>query len=91
MVVIDLPLILGCIILPILTAVSGLWKAKETGEKIDWVIFIKTIIIGIVTAGLITQVEADFIIAIASTEIVTVVLDWLFNAILNKTARTAPI
>lgn len=85
---IDLALILSCIILPIITAVSGLWKAKEKGEKIDYVIFIKTIVIGIVTAGLITQVEADFIIAIASTEIVTVVLDWLVNAILNKTART---
>lgn len=73
-----------------LTAISGLWQAKEKGEKINWLIFVKTIVIGVVTAGLITQVEADFIVAIASTEIVTVALDWLFNAILNKTARTTP-
>lgn len=86
----DLALILGCIILPVLTAISGLWQAKEKGEKINWVIFIKTIVIGVIAAGLITQVEGDFIIAIASTEIVTVALDWLFNAILNKTARTTP-
>lgn len=86
----DLALILGCIILPVLTAVSGLWKARQLGQKIDWVIFIKTIVIGVIAAGLITQVEADFIVAIASTEIVTVALDWLVNAILNKTARTAP-
>lgn len=86
----DLVLILGCLVLPILTAISGLWKARQLGQKIDWVIFVKTIIIGIVATGVITQVEGDFIVAIASTEIVTVALDWLLNAILNKTARTAP-
>lgn len=85
----DIALILGCLVLPILTAVSGLWKAKQNNEKIDWVIFVKTIILGVIATGVITQVEGDFIIAIASTEIVTVALDWLFNAILNKTARTA--
>lgn len=86
---VDITLILLCIIFPVLTAISGLWKAKEKGEKIDWLIFIKTIVIGVVAAGLITQETADALIAISSTEIVTVALDWLFNAILNKTARTA--
>lgn len=86
----DLALILGCIILPVLTAVSGVWVAKQKGEIVNWAIFVKTIIIGVIAAGLITQVEGDFIVAIASTEIVTVVFDWLVNAIINKTARTAP-
>lgn len=86
----DLALILGCIILPILTAVSGAWQAKQKGETINWAIFVKTIIIGVITAGLITQVEGDLIVAIASTEIVTVALDWVVNAIVNKTAKTTP-
>lgn len=85
----DLALILGCIILPILTVVSGAWQAKQRREQVNWVIFVKTIIIGVVAAGFVTQVEADLIVAIASTEIITVALDWVFNAILNKTARTA--
>lgn len=86
----DLVLILECIILPILTAIGGVWQATQKGEKINWAIFVKTIIIGIIAAGLITQVEGDLIVAVASTEIVTVVLDQIVNAILNKTARTAP-
>lgn len=90
MVPIDVTLILACIILPIVTALSGLWQAKQKGEKVNWVIFIKTIIIGVVAAGFITQVQGDLIVSIASTEVVTYVLDQLLNAILNKTARTAP-
>ncbi len=85
---IDITLILICIILPIITAISGAWKAKQQGEKINWAIFTKTIIIGFITAGFITQATGDAIIAVMSTEIFTYVLDQLVNAVINKTAKT---
>jgi hypothetical protein len=85
----DFNTILISILLPILYAVSGAWEAQQVGEKIDWVIFGKTIFLGLVSAGILSQATADGLIQILGTAIVTKFLDKLANAILNKVARTS--
>jgi len=85
----DITSLLVCIVLPIITAISGLWQAKQKGEIINWPIFAKTIVIGVVAAGFITSTQADLVVALVSTEVVTYALDQLVNAIVNKVERTA--
>lgn len=71
--------------LPILIfAVGGLWDAINKGEKVNWPSFIKTLVVGLVTAGIISMQTGDLINEVAATTAVTLVLDKLLNALLRK-------
>lgn len=84
---IDLTFILK-IALPVITAVSGLWEAKQAGETISYPLFIKTLFVGFVTAGLISQTNVDLLTQIATVQLVTLALDKGLNALMNKFKRT---
>ena len=54
--------------LPIaLYALGGLWDAVNKGEKVNWPSFIKTLVVGLVTAGAISTQTADIINELAAT------------------------
>jgi hypothetical protein len=88
-VTIDVNVFLLCIVLPILIALSGARQAQQKGEKVDWLIFSKTILLGLVTAGALNVATSEALLAILGTPIITEILDGVFNALLNKTQRTA--
>lgn len=85
---INFELLLIAVALPVLTAISGLIKARNAGEKLSWPIFTKTIVIGLVSAQLLSAQVADTFVLIAGTEVVTIVADNAVNALINKPKRT---
>lgn len=77
--------------LPILLyAVAGAWDGANKGEKVDYMTFAKTLIVGGVTAGLISQSNADLLTQVASSAVVGAFVDKLLNAVINKFERTVP-
>jgi len=62
-------------------ALAGLIDAVEKREKVNWPLFLKTIIIAALNAGLITQATADMMAELSATTAVTYVLDKLLNAL----------
>lgn len=68
----------------LLYSVAGVWDAKNKGEKIDWKIFGKTLIIGALSAGLISTTQAGTLEAFVSSGFVTYLLDKLVNSIIHK-------
>ena len=88
MISLDINVLLLSIVFPIVYAVSGAWEAQQAGEKIDWVIFSKTIFTGFIAAGLLQQATADALILIVGTAVITKILDKAINALLNKVQRT---
>ena len=71
--------------LPIaLYALGGLWDAVNKGEKVNWPSFIKTLVVGLVTAGAISTQTADIINELAATTAVSLTLDKLLNSIMKK-------
>ncbi len=71
-------------------AIGGLWDAYNKKEQISWILFIKTIVTGLVTAGLITMGTSDMVEQLSATTIITVVLDKLWNAVLKKDPAPPP-
>lgn len=64
-------------------AVAELLKALKAGEKVRWLELVKTIAISAVTAGLITQSNADMLIQLAGTTVFSTLMDRIVNAILE--------
>lgn len=83
--------VLGSLVLPMLVALTGLKKAIDLEERIDWVIFFKTILIGLVTGGVISAASSGVLLAIFSTGLITWILDSAVNALINKTERTKKV
>lgn len=73
----------------VLIAVAGIWTAYNKGEKIDAPIFLKTLIVGALTAGLITATQAAELSQFAASTVVTGLIDSIVNAMMNKHKRTA--
>lgn len=67
----------------VLYALAGLLDAIRNKEKVQWALFWKTIIIGVVTAGLITQQSGDMLVAFVSTGFITYICDKILNAVLR--------
>jgi hypothetical protein len=84
---IPIDVLLG-IILAVSIAVSGVQDAMNKGEKVDWLLFWKTIVLAIVSGGLLEAARADVLIQILGTPVLTKLFDKLLNAILNKWKRT---
>ena len=68
----------------LLYALGGIIDARNKQEKISVPIFLKTLIIGALSAGLIGQTQADALTQLASTTVVTYIFDKLINALLRK-------
>ncbi len=75
---------------PILYAAGRLLDARNKGELVSWPIFVKTIVASFVTAGLVTQADADIWSAVATSSIVTLAIDALINGLVDKFGRTQP-
>jgi hypothetical protein len=72
------------IVLPVLYAVGGLLDAVKKGEAVRWSEFAKTIVVGLVAAGLISTQTADMIVEVVATQAFTYVADKILNAIIRK-------
>ena len=72
-----------------LYAIAGLIDAHNKGEKINYALFIKTILVGLVSAGLVSSQTADQVTAIASSTIFTIIIDQFVNSLWRK-ARPPP-
>ena len=68
----------------LLYAIGGIIDARNKSEKIRIPVFLKTLIIGALSAGLIGQTQADLLTQLASTTIVTYIFDKLINALMKK-------
>ena len=68
----------------LLYAIGGIIDAHNKAEKIRPGVFIKTLIIGALSAGVISQTQADALTQLASTTVVTYILDKLVNALIRK-------
>jgi hypothetical protein len=84
---IPVDIVLG-IVLAISIAVSGIQDAINKGEKVDWLIFWKTIVLSFGAAGLLAAARAELLIQILGTPVLTKLFDKFLNAILNKYGRT---
>ena len=69
---------------PILYAIGGLVDAHNKKEAINWLIFTKTILIGAVGCGIITQATMDLVLSPTAVMLWTYVFDKLFNALAKK-------
>lgn len=68
----------------LLYAVAGLLDARKKGETINWPLFVKTLVIGAVGAGLMSQNTGDLVIAVSGSTAFTLIVDPLTNAIFRK-------
>ena len=68
----------------LLYAIAGLVSGHNNGEKINYALFIKTVVVGLVSAGFVSSQTADQITAIASSTIFTVIIDQLINSFWRK-------
>ena len=74
----------------LLYGIAGLIDAHNKGEKINYALFIKTILVGLVSAGLVSSQTADQVTAIASSTIFTVIIDQLINSLWRKARPPTP-
>ena len=80
----DLTTVVLAFLPSVLYAVGGLIDARNKGEQIRPGVFLKTLIIGALSAGLISQTQADALTQLASTTVVMYIFDKLVNALLKK-------
>lgn len=76
----------------VLYAVGGIIDAHNKKEEISFPIFIKTLVIGGISGGLISQAQADILTQLASSTVVMYIVDRLINSLISKgkVASTAP-
>lgn len=80
---------LALVFLPaLLYAIAGLLDARKKGEDINWPLFVKTLVIGAVGAGLMSQSTGDIVVAFTGTTAFTLIVDSLTNAIFRKPPAT---
>ena len=64
-------------------AVLGMLQAFAEGESFDGVSFLKTVVLSLVSAGVVTATTGNIIVSIAGSGIIVVVLDKAINTARN--------
>lgn len=68
----------------VLYAIAGIIDAHNKKEKISVPIFIKTLVLGALSAGFVSQAQADILTQFASSTLVMYIADRLINSLMRK-------
>ena len=70
--------------LPLVLIVAGYLQGYKMGEKLRWTELIKSILLILVTSGVISASQMDVVLELAVTEAIFIPLDKLLNQFIRK-------
>ena len=70
--------------LPLVLVVAGYLQGYKMGEKMRWAELIKSILLILVTSGVISAGQMDVVLELAVTEAIFIPLDKLLNQFIRK-------
>ena len=80
----QVPDIIVSLLLPVIYVVGGYLQGYKEGEKPRWAELIKSVLIMLATAGLITQTQMGWALQLATTDVVFFYVDKFINQLLRK-------